>query len=670
MKTTYRVLFVVISFLIVDCVNAQTVSLSSLLDEMVDRDAITLAPNYTCKQASSYDRAAKSPDENWFANGDTSQFIRVEKNGEREESVLMEANGPGAVVRWWITAPHYKNNFYVYIDGSKEPVISGRTDEIVGGSLLASEPLSAERARGRNLYLPIPYAKSIKITCDNMKEQGNLYYQIDYRTYNSNVQVESFNLKSLEELKSKIEATNLILENPSDAKLQGGERQGYKRHIDSEQLEGLYEAFSVKGPGVLTEIDVKLSAKDIPAATRNVVVSITFDGKETVWAPIGEFFGSGVGINPYKSWYAEVTDDGTMKAFWRMPYRKEARVSFINYGDIDVDIDYEVFYTKKPWTDKTMYFHANWRQDRGVQTIGGNGTKDWNYNALKGSGVYVGDVLSVVNSVPEWWGEGDEKIYVDGESFPSHFGTGTEDYYGYAWCTPQVFSDPFHAQPRAQGPGNFGNTTNLRYRSLDAIPFNTEFKFDMEIWHWSSTTIDYAVATFWYGADETSIIEGVGPSRKLLEEEAASPVDYNKKFTFKFDTFETVGETSGVIGVQNMESFEKKGDFRWNSSKQLLWRDGNTGDKLTLKAINVPKGKTKMILGLTVANDYGRTKFSWNGRAVGDSVDFYYPNVERRVVTIDVPETTAEEGVLEIELLNKNEKSIGNLFGIDSITWE
>ena len=80
--------------------SAQTVSTSSLLDEMLDRNAVTQVPNYVCRQASSYDRAAKSPDENWFANADASQFIRVEQNGDREESVLMEAQGPGAIVRW------------------------------------------------------------------------------------------------------------------------------------------------------------------------------------------------------------------------------------------------------------------------------------------------------------------------------------------------------------------------------------------------------------------------------------------------------------------------------------------------------------------------------------------------------------------------------------------
>lgn len=651
--------------------SAQTVSTSSLLDEMLDRNAVTQVPNYVCRQASSYDRAAKSPDENWFANADASQFIRVEQNGDREESVLMEAQGPGAIVRWWITAPHYKNNFYVYIDGATEPTISGNVADVVGGEQLCGAPLSAERARGRNLYLPIPYAKSIKVTCDNMKEQGNLYYQIDYRTYSNDTTVESFTKETYLTLKDKISATNKALLNP-EISAKTGEVQGYKRHIDSETMEGLVDAFKVKGPGAIAEIAVKLSAENIPAATRNVAISISFDGEETVWAPIGEFFGSGVGINPYKSWYTEVSKDGVMKAYWRMPYQKEACVSFINYGSSDVDVDCEVYYVKTPWTERSMYFHANWRQERGVETIGGNGTKDWNYTAISGTGVYVGDVLSVVNPVSAWWGEGDEKIYVDGETFPSHFGTGTEDYYGYAWCTPSFFEDPFHAQPRCQGPANFGNTTNLRFRSLDGVSFTDSLRFDMEVWHWEATIVDYAVATFWYGLPGAKIVEGVGPSRSELEDEAAKPVDYNLKFSYKFDSFEVTGDApAGSISVQDMKGFENDGKFAWKNSKQLWWRDGKTGDKLILKVNSVPADKTTMILGCTVAKDYGRAQIYWNGEKVGEPLNFYNSDaVERREIRIAVPKTAGENGELTVELLEKDPRSIGTMFGLDSLSWE
>ena len=502
-----------------------------------------------------------------------------------------------------------------------------------------------------------------------MKEQGNLYYQINYRTYPKDVEVESFTRDVFEAQKDKIAATNAALLEPGKS-VERGERQGYKRRLSADMLEGLEGAFRIGGPGAITEIDVKLTADDIAAATRNVVLSISFDGEETVWVPVGEFFGSGVGVNPYKSWYTEVTDDGVMKAYWRMPYKKEARVSFINYGGEDVDVDYSVYYEKAPWLDNTMYFHANWRQERGIETVGGNGTKDWNYTALQGTGVYVGDVLSVVNSVPEWWGEGDEKIYVDGETFPSHFGTGTEDYYGYAWCTPQFFEDPFHAQPRCEGPANFGNTTNLRFRSLDAIPFANDFRFDMEVWHWAATTVDYAVATFWYGLPGATANGEIGPSRDAVEDEAAAPVEYDRKFTYTLGNMTVSEASAGSIAIQTMNSFKVDSHF-WKDDKQIWWRDGKPGDKLTIDVKDVPVGKKTLVLGATVARDYGCFQLYWNGEKIGKPLDFFFePRVEHRVVKLSVPKTTDAEGILTVEVLEKNEKSAGTMFGVDYIEWE
>jgi hypothetical protein len=124
---------------------------------------------------------------------------------------------------------------------------------------------------------------------------------------------------------------------------------------------------------------------------------------------------------------------------------------------------------------------------------------DINYTKLEGEGIYVGDVLVLFNTEPRWWGEGDEKIYVDGEGFPSHIGTGTEDYYGYAWCRPESFTNhPFISQPDGSGNLAPGYTVNIRYRGLDGIPFKESLTFDMELWHWTKALMNYAVATFWY----------------------------------------------------------------------------------------------------------------------------------------------------------------------------
>jgi Protein of unknown function (DUF2961) len=115
-------------------------------------------------------------------------------------------------------------------------------------------------------------------------------------------------------------------------------------------------------------------------------------------------------------------------------------------------------------------------------------------------------------------GEGDEKIWVDDESFPSIFGTGTEDYYAYSWggVSTDFYEHPFHAQPRChvynklnrketEEKSTLGYSTEARTRSLDTMPFGSALKLDMEVCSWSDCDMGYQVGAYWYGfADNSS----------------------------------------------------------------------------------------------------------------------------------------------------------------------
>ena len=651
---------------------AANVTLSSLLDEMLDRNAITQFPdpNYTCKQASSYDRASKSPTERWFANADTAQFVREETNGGRKEWVLMDEKGPGAIVRWWITAPHYRTNFRIYIDGKTEPEVLANIGDLIGGKFLVDAPLSAVKANGRNLYLPIPYAKSIKITVDDMPTQRNLYYQINYRTYGDEVNVESFTMQNFRSLMPQVEKVQkTLLESPIN------ESEGYTHQFRLAKNGGR-ETITETTPTPLSinSLAVKIDAEDIPQAMRSVLVKVSFDGIPAIRVPLSDFFGGGVGINPYQSWYAKVEEDGTLRSFWRMPFKQKIEAAFVNYSDQDItisirDIDYEPI----QWTDRTMYFFADWRQDRMVETFREEEKKeDWNYITLQGKGIFVGDALSIRNDSVDWWGEGDEKIYVDGETFPSHFGTGTEDYYGYAWCTPEVFDAPFHAQPRAEGPGNFGHATNNRWRALDGIPFTKDFRFDMEIWHWAATTIDYSVVTYWYafpGVQAVDAPTGKYPSDATLIEEVKAKVAYKTPYVFKMPGFEVKEMPNGRLTRQEMSGWR---DGTWKDNDQLWWTDTKPGDKLELVVQVEKNGPQKLICEMTKARDYGQFQFYLDGKKVGDIVDLYNsPNViNTGPVVIGTIDVEKGEHVLTIEVVGKNASSAGTMFGLDVYQFE
>jgi len=308
-----------------------------------------------------------------------------------------------------------------------------------------------------------------------------------------------------------------------------------------------------------------------------------------------------------------------------------------------------------------MHFHANWRHDCPLDTTN---KRDWNYVEVQGKGVYMGDVLAVVNPVEAWWGEGDEKVYVDGEKFPSHVGTGTEDYYGYAWCTPEFFSDPFHAQPRAEGPGNRGHVTNTRVRILDGIPFAKSLKFDMEVWHWDQVNVSYAATTYWYGAP------GAASNRTPAPEMArdcvpALPKPLKVEGAIEAEELKIVEKTGGITEIQQGRQ------FKWSAGKQLWWRDGKPGDRLVLSFPVAKAGKYAIDAALTKAIDYGVVRLSLDGKPLGDAIDLMNDGVITRRVRLGTAELAAGDHRLTVEIVGSNPKAVPrHMFGLDYLKLE
>ncbi len=206
-----------------------TITLQSLLRELIDYDheARWPEPAFTCKQASSYDRASKTPEDKkgWFANGDQNQFIREKNVGDRIEKVMMDADGPGAIVRFWITCGDEKQGkIRIYLDGGESPTVIVPSFDFTnndampaGKPLLTSHPGATPNGRGGNtLYLPIPYAKHCKVTWEEgeTKRDFSRYYQINYRTYPAGTKVETYSPAVLEAAKEVVEQVNRTLADP------------------------------------------------------------------------------------------------------------------------------------------------------------------------------------------------------------------------------------------------------------------------------------------------------------------------------------------------------------------------------------------------------------------------------------------------------------------------
>ena len=527
----------------------EKITLATLFNEMVDRKEMSYfpTPQFTTKQFSSYDRASTDPSdqETWFANKDYSHFVREEMNEGRRERVMFEDKGAGAITRFWFTGAT-DPILRIYIDGAKEPTFEGLARTLIGGEIypagfmkengfpasynqpLAPQPLSyrvnPESKTAYNLYLPLPYAKSCKITIEqkeevNPKKPGRtaLFYAINYRSYEKGANVES--------ITPDILLKNTALINRVQSQLWGARDNDVPNpKVYDKELAGTYEPASRKileidqADTAIYKINIHFDGKKMtsPDYLRSAVLEILFDGKRTVWCPVGSFFGTGFKMNQVRHWYGYVSDQVTTGVcHWVMPFKKNAKIILHNYDTQEIPIKMiEVTTGDYTWVDgRSMYFGSCWQQMNKVKSgYREMEAYDFNYVTLTGGkGVYIGDNLALINrGKTQWWGEGDEKIYIDGETFPSHFGTGTEDYYGYAFCRGSKFNFPFNNQPDGGGnhPGQDFDTyysINSRYRALDRIPFKNSIRVDMEQWHAGKTIMDFETTSFFYIQDDVQI---------------------------------------------------------------------------------------------------------------------------------------------------------------------
>lgn len=496
------------------------ITIDTLLREMSNRDYMAEYPEpvFKLKQESSYNRASVSPKDSmgWFMNNDFNSkptdrnFLRIDTINGNKEWVLMDHNAPGVIVRTWMpfSKPDVSDTdaiIRVYLDGSSAPVIEGNMMEVFNGDGFIPYPFAHKSLRSAVSFFPIPYSKSCKVTTSKCPS----FYQITYREYPVGTDIKTFTMQDFERSKDLIAETSEILLYGDGEKLLSVDDK-YSSDVLLKKGKSV-DIDLVSENSAISCIKIKMNPKLLCDSTflRNIFLAISFDGVRTVYSNFSDFWGCGVGLNPFQDRYREVLGTGVFFCKWVMPFKDSARITLLNNSSIDFNVDLSVSYKDYEWTENTMYFHSSCKYDSDVHT---RPFSDWNYISIKGKGVYVGDALTIFNPVERWWGEGDEKIWVDNDSFPSLFGTGTEDYYGYSWggISTDFYEHPFHAQPASNRYNKLnrkynikekntqGYSTEVRVRALDGIVFNNSLKLDMEVWSWTDCVMEYSVGTYWY----------------------------------------------------------------------------------------------------------------------------------------------------------------------------
>ncbi len=437
----------------------------------------------------------------------------------------------------------------------------------------------------------------------------------------------------------------------------------------------------VKGPGVITHIWMTFLgpepqdwAKQGSANHQEMLLRIYWDGdsKPAVEAPVGDFFANAFGKrSSVVSIPVVVEDADSYNCFWHMPFRKSAKVEIVNQSDKSINLlYYNIDWIQKPVAKDTPYFHAQYRQEYPVE----NG-KDYVVLETQGKGHYVGTVMSVRSRSPSWFGEGDEKIYIDGEAKPSIWGTGTEDYFLSAWGL-KTTSTPYFGTPYFDQWGIVGgHTSAYRWHITDPIVFQKGIKVTFEHWGWISPDEnkdykstswneredDYSSVAFWYQTGRSTFAARAPAERKLpnLERTVAYARDRYAK---------------GSAPAQSQRLPLYDGD-------QVLFMPEGKGAWFAVPFKVTEKEPLRLLLNMTTSYDFGTyqaylaptpPRFRPDGIPqdavkLGGPMDFYSKDILNREFHLLDFWPDPGEYTLFLECVGKNPLSQGYYLGMESV---
>jgi hypothetical protein len=276
----------------------------------------------------------------------------------------------------------------------------------------------------------------------------------------------------------------------------------------------------VTGAGVVTHIWFTINSHD-PMHLKNLVLRAWWDGEKTpsVEAPIGDFFGLGLGeYFTYQSAMLVVAPMKALNSYFKMPFANAARMTVANDGTVRTDSLYFAvdYVTVASLPGDLGRFHAQYRQAAPCKGLrddwksngdpGANGVKNLdgkdNYLFLEatGKGHFVGVTHAVLQNQEGWFGEGDDMIFIDGDTAPTINGTGTEDYYNGAWdFYGQAFANLHQGAPYIVDPERIGGRYCLyRWHTEGPLAFEKSIRMTMEHGHANCRSDNFYSTAYWY----------------------------------------------------------------------------------------------------------------------------------------------------------------------------
>ncbi len=277
------------------------------------------------------------------------------------------------------------------------------------------------------------------------------------------------------------------------------------------------ELFRSDGPGVITHIWFTIAAQSANHL-KEVVIRVYWDGnpKPSVEVPVGDFFGLNLGQYViYQSAYLNCSSIKALNCYFAMPFRRSALITATNEGKQPVgafysNIDYQLV---PSLPDDIVYFHAQYRQQTpsqavkvapGEKELNLDGAHNYVFAETRGRGHLMGITLGVLQNGDNWFGEGDDMIFIDDESKPAITGTGTEDYINGAWdfggrdgAVPfaHLYNGAQYIQSAEHGGGRY---LVYRWHGDNPVTFERYLKHTIEHGHADDRADNFYSVCYWY----------------------------------------------------------------------------------------------------------------------------------------------------------------------------
>jgi hypothetical protein len=312
--------------------------------------------------------------------------------------------------------------------------------------------------------------------------------------------------------------------------------------------------FDVAGAGCISHIWMTMDQyprmREYPYL-RQCVIRMYWDGEQSpsVEVPFGDFFGMGHAMTKnFTSAPLSMGPEGgkSFNCFFAMPFAEGARIEICNEYSRKVRlyfyIDYEEY---QKLSADYLRFHASWHREnpcKGIDpatasnafySFGGENLNGYgNYPILEaeGSGHYVGCHLDIHNLRStrdwNWYGEGDDMIFIDGNDWPPTLhGTGTEDYFNTAWCPTEDVCTPYSGVILAGDKNWSGRVSLYRYHIEDPVMFSKSIHVTIEHGHNNNRSDDYSSTAYWYQREPHRRLAPLLPPAERLPLPDVIPID-------------------------------------------------------------------------------------------------------------------------------------------------